>query len=169
MSLKPLQILFRVLDPLLLTLDLLSRFWLAGCDVLKQFVSARDATETPNSTSTAPVPYTTTCIWAISYVSWCCAVCNWSKVVSNIYSTAVSLFSTRTATFETGARAECAGIVGGSIQYLPASNVTSNCAFSSNWLEFPSDGVMHDDPYNSYLQALAVRCAVLSSLRPLQL
>ena len=29
-------------------------------------------------------------------------------------------------------------------------------------------GVMHKIPYNSYLQSLAVRCAVLSPLRPLR-
>ena len=107
-------------------------------------------------------------IWVNSYVSRCSAICNWNKVDSVLLSTAVSIFSTRTATFDTGTRAECAGNERGSKLHLTTSIVKSNCAFSSKWSVFPHDGVMHNAPHYSYLQALAVHCAVLSPLWPLR-
>jgi len=106
-------------------------------------------------------------IWVILYVSWCSAICSWSKVDSLLLSTAVTIFYTRTATFDTGAKAEFAGIERGSIMHLTASIVTSNCVFSSNWSGHPSREI-EAHPHNSCLQDLAVRCAVLFSLRPLR-
>jgi hypothetical protein len=111
---------------------------------VKQFVPASDsalsAIGTPSSTSPAPLPCSCMSIWVISYVSLCCAICNCSNVASLILSTAVSLFCTRTATIDTGARAECAGIVGSSVLYITENIVTSTCAYSSYCSDLPSGG-----------------------------
>ena len=91
------------------------------------------------------------CLSGWSHVSWCCAECNGSRVASLLSSTSTSLFFSWTTTFDSDASS---GIDRVSILHFTACVVTSTRLTC----------VMHNAPHNTYVQALAVRCAVLSPL-----
>jgi hypothetical protein len=124
---------------------------------------ALSVVDTYNSDSPATIPHTSMCIWAISCVAWC-DICNRVSFSLPSLSPYYSPLGPPILTLAPGRSVSVAT----EVQYCTSEHALLSLPAHHRQLGQTARpaGTMCSNPHNHDLQALAVRCAVLSPLRP---